>query len=657
MGKVFHRLIPLEIRKKLASYYTKASSAKLLANIAIEKATEKVIDPACGSGTLLVASYQTKRKLTPKFSQKKHNQFLSKEITGIDVMAFSAHLCAINLALQAPLYETSLVRVAIKDSTSIKPSTIIPPISKHFPAISGKQLSLQEFFEGEENNKRVETGAVSIGKEQYNWKVGTFDVVIMNPPFTRKQTLIQFGEDYRRSLIQRFEGDYPNLISSNSPFYQFFLLIADRLLNTTGRIAAVLPTTVLRAEDAISIRTWIKKNYLIRHIIIRVDRPNFSEDTAFREILFIADKGTKDTNKNLVKVSFIKSLNERTVDTLVDEVSNPENTDQTFDFVKIRTIKQEKLDSNNFFKFLALYSRKLEDLWSDISQTDLLEKLDPERGDGRVKIRAKGTPTPTGISFEKISINSPSSPSSVLRGDNWVLESIKGSKIQVRHRKSNTILDLEKSAFIPHFRRCPYRNKLDVSDLDEYVVRKPSGTVFGEFLKLSEIKQIDWDKWQTFLDKGTSHLGFVDRLDISAPGSSLLSWYSDIPRAWARIPSSIGGISKIESKLLCLWFNSTINIIQYLYERNETRGAYIQLHKYIIEDFLVPKLELSEQRSQEIEELFDEVGSIEFPSLIEQFILLTKNIDAEFRDDLDRFYPGMSNQLGHCFEPRKKIDR
>ncbi|MFX1250512.1 MAG: class I SAM-dependent DNA methyltransferase [Promethearchaeota archaeon] len=656
MGKVFHRLIPLEIRKKLASYYTKTSSAKLLANIAIQQATEKVIDPACGSGTLLVASYHAKRKLTSKFSQKMHNQFLSKEITGIDVMAFSAHLCAINLALQAPLYETKLVRVAIKDSTVISSSTIISPISKHFPAIFGKQLTLQEFLEGEGNNRRVETGTVSVGKERYNWKVGTFDVVIMNPPFTRKQTLIQFGEDYRRSLIQRFEGDYPNLISSNSPFYQFFLLIADRLLNTPGRIAAVLPTTVLRAEDAISIRTWIKKNYQIRHIIIRMDRSNFSEDTAFREILFIADKETKDTNKNLVKISFIKNLNERTVDTLVAKISNPENVSQTFDSVKIRTIKQEKLDPNNFFKVVALYSRKLEELWSDLSQTDLLKKLDPERGDGRVKIRAKGTPTPTGISFEKVAINSPSSPSSALRGDNWILESIKDSKIQIRHRKSNIVLNLEKSAFISHFRRCPYKNKLDVSDLDEYVVREPSGTGIGEFLKLSEIKQIDWDKWQTFLDKGTSYLGFVDRLDISAPGSSLLSWYSDNPRTWARIPSSIGGISKIESKLLCLWFNSTINIIQYLYERNETRGAYIQLHKYIIEDFLVPKFELVEQRSQEIENLFHEIGSIEFPSLIEQFILLTKGLDEEFRDNLDRYYPGMSNQLGQDFKPRKKID-
>src|SRR5437879_3545790 len=63
LGKVFHNLIPLPIRKPVAAYYTNKHAADLLAGIAVHHPNDKAIDPACGSGTLLVASYQRKRQL------------------------------------------------------------------------------------------------------------------------------------------------------------------------------------------------------------------------------------------------------------------------------------------------------------------------------------------------------------------------------------------------------------------------------------------------------------------------------------------------------------------------------------------------------------------------------------------------------------------
>ena len=83
LGKVFHELIPFEDRKYVAAFYTNNEAAELLASLAIEKANDTVADLACGSGTLLVASYHQKRRLVEategKLSAEHHREFLERE--------------------------------------------------------------------------------------------------------------------------------------------------------------------------------------------------------------------------------------------------------------------------------------------------------------------------------------------------------------------------------------------------------------------------------------------------------------------------------------------------------------------------------------------------------------------------------------------------
>ncbi|MHA1450297.1 MAG: hypothetical protein ACTSP4_12845, partial [Candidatus Hodarchaeales archaeon] len=58
--------------------------------------------------------------------------------------------------------------------------------------------------------------------------------------FTKKQSILVFGSNYRVDLQERFQKEYADLISYKSPLYQYFILIADRLLEKRGRIAAIL---------------------------------------------------------------------------------------------------------------------------------------------------------------------------------------------------------------------------------------------------------------------------------------------------------------------------------------------------------------------------------------------------------------------------------
>ena len=63
LGNIFHSLIPLEVRKPVAAYYTNPMAARLLAKLAIDNSNATVADFACGSGTLLMSAYERKEEL------------------------------------------------------------------------------------------------------------------------------------------------------------------------------------------------------------------------------------------------------------------------------------------------------------------------------------------------------------------------------------------------------------------------------------------------------------------------------------------------------------------------------------------------------------------------------------------------------------------
>lgn len=62
-GRLFHELMPKDIRKLLAAFYTRPIAAYLLAQLTIDNSNATILDPACGSGTILVMAYRRKLEL------------------------------------------------------------------------------------------------------------------------------------------------------------------------------------------------------------------------------------------------------------------------------------------------------------------------------------------------------------------------------------------------------------------------------------------------------------------------------------------------------------------------------------------------------------------------------------------------------------------
>ena len=78
-------------------------------------------------------------------------------------------------------------------------------------------------------------------------------------------------------------------------------------------------------------------------------------------------------------------------------------------------------------------------------------------------------------------------------------------------------------------------------------------------------------------------------------------------------------ISDLSAKIFTLWLNSSLNLLQLLLLRRETRGAYLWFVAGDIKKFLVLDVEkLSEDEIGNLLQIFDKVRGVSFPCVLEQ---------------------------------------
>lgn len=384
LGKVFHELIPFNIRKAVAAFYTNNEAAEMLANLSIENSNASVIDLACGSGTLLVAAYHRKRELLKTgrntISLEDHKNFLEHDLTGIDIMPFAAHLAVMHLSLQALLHETEKVRVAVWDSTELKPGMEIPAISSELKA-AYKRPTLDMFQNGLNitQDAFIKKGAITLnglgGKEIPLEQV---DLVIMNPPFTRQERL---PKDYKKALDQRLK-EYKKCLKGPLGLYGHFIFLADRFVKPNGKIALVLPATTLRIAATQGVRKLLVSEYLVEYIITTYQRAAFSEGASFREILLIAQKGkARDNSANTNCLIVFLKKNPQSAQEAREMSEILKNTRKELkkedicenDYMQCRALSQNDLKKSvsNLFKFIAASNSEIVETWETIEKRGL----------------------------------------------------------------------------------------------------------------------------------------------------------------------------------------------------------------------------------------------------------------------------------------------
>jgi len=640
LGKIFHELIPFEVRKAVAAFYTNNEAGALLANLAIQRANDKVIDLACGSGTLLVCAYQRKKELTKegkKFTPNDHVRFLESELTGVDVMPFAAHLAAVHLSLREPLYETQRVRLAVWDSTepTVRPGRTIPTISRELRKAYARPrldvFSNQSARSAYSEDAYIDKGSVNsegVGGDAISLE--PVDVVIMNPPFTRQERI---PEEYKNKLAERFR-QYGHVLSGQVGLHGYFILLGDMFLKDGGRLAFVLPATVLRLQSMEGIRKFLVKKYRLDYIVSTEQRSAFSEAARFREILLVATKTSRGLNRSKCVSVNLKRIpvDAADADFLADEILSSRSAHQEMDDPDLSTrfVSQSELEASAENWFDKLIVQKEETLL-DVCLQQAPEILKPfsqilEQGKGKI---VRGIEHWTG---QPVSVSSAfilaSERHALKKDDKWIVKEVRKDSILVRDRFVNLEVAVPRKATAPALRRPSGLQSIDVSDdLDSAVVSRFLGDqhFFMKGLVQKGKNLSDYvKKWRKYLESRKTVLMVSRRFNLSAPNTAAMAFSSDRPVSPCKMFWAIQGLNAQEAKIMSLWFNSTINISQILAKRAETEGAFMGLDQYILQEFLVPDpISLSHEQRDQLVRTFDEQARIKMPSILDQ--LRTKN--------------------------------
>ena len=324
-GRVFQRLIV--DRKYLATFYTLPASAALLARLAVDKLEGidwsdaeaigklKVGDFACGTGALLSAVYEqfaTRHEQTGGNPASLHKAMMEDVLYGCDVMPSAIHITSSTLSGREPnvgfggsrLYNMPYGRqsdgtVAIGSLELLQSSAVMTLFNTNDPAMRTGST-------GEETAARV---LVDVQDE-------SFDIVIMNPPFTSNTKHRDAADGVVNAAVAAFEASEDDQLDMAAREIRLakntcrhghaggsaFVALADRKVRPGGVIAFVLPFTSMNGSSWAKFRELIATRYTdvtVVSIAANGKDMSFSSDTGIAECLIIGRKLRRDEKGSL----------------------------------------------------------------------------------------------------------------------------------------------------------------------------------------------------------------------------------------------------------------------------------------------------------------------------------------------------------------------
>ena len=316
-GPIYHRL--LESARYDGSFYTTPPAAMLLARLALSHvscdwndpeaiAQLRIIDPACGTGTLLLAVQHAVRDLHAATTIERtsielvHLEMVQRVLHGLDINRHAVQLAACNLTLSSPrvdyhrmpLYTAKhgLLREDGRDERAWAGS--IELLMQDSPG----QLALD--LGQPKAEEEIETGHGE--SQQFGKDISEpFDLVIMNPPYTRNDIRNRQLTKEARKKVQQREQNIADLLKAQDKDAAlaidqtnaggFFTPLADKILRKNGRtLATVKPTTMMANPSGRAERELLATRFHVETVITAHDpkRIYFSGNTSIHESLIVA---------------------------------------------------------------------------------------------------------------------------------------------------------------------------------------------------------------------------------------------------------------------------------------------------------------------------------------------------------------------------------
>ncbi len=358
LGQLYHQFLIQTDQNFYAPFYTSPPAAHLLARFLTSSLSEcpkthlelnsnsetslKVLDPACGSGTLLSAIYFALREKYQTIysnldTSQIHKEIVEETLWGFDVMDSACDLAKVSLNL----FNTSI----LCNNTHIY-SLLNGIYDKkiHLGSLDTLSLSNHSAVYTKEMNGKI--SLIPIQPE-------SFDIILMNPPFSRSANPnTKFGYETKKNQdIMRKELN--NLLKSNNligigqaGLSAPFVFLGCKFLKPDGKLGLIIPRSFLSGVSWIKIRNILYNEFEIEYIISNFDIGdplldqegwNWSYNTDLGEVMIIARK----IPKLHIPISQRKSL-------FLNLVQKPTTSTESQELEQAVTKARQRLEKQDF---------------------------------------------------------------------------------------------------------------------------------------------------------------------------------------------------------------------------------------------------------------------------------------------------------------------
>ena len=320
-GELFNKVMGNQASD--GAYFTRPEAASLLARLAFDAAfpeadwtdpgtweRNRVVDLACGSGTLLAASLtEMKRRAREQGAGERQLAQLQKfevekAIAGLDfnpvslqlaaaqLTAGNAHVSYRNMGLHRMPYgatDDHANRVAAGSLELLGQRRIIGTKDE---LDLGEQEVVSERLQMTEDNPALESAVDSVLGAQ---------LVIMNPPFTSREKMGEkFSQGIRERLRERVDGLERTLVQNDPELNGFvsktsigplFEALAEKCADVDGGVVAMIwPTIVLTGPAARRVRQVLAQRFNVQTLLTchQQGNINLSQNTSINESLIVA---------------------------------------------------------------------------------------------------------------------------------------------------------------------------------------------------------------------------------------------------------------------------------------------------------------------------------------------------------------------------------
>ena len=318
-GVMFQRLIA--DRKFLATFYTLPASAHLLAELAVDRLDIdwasvddvlrlRIADFACGTGALLSAAYHrvaARHRRAGGDDLALHAGMMERVLLGADIMPAATHLTASIVSSVHPNATFDATRIYTMPYGAQPEGSGRPHAIGSLDLLSSDPV-LPLFGTGAAQVRGVGGDVGEI--RDVDAPDGGFDLVIMNPPFTRptnhESTTVPvpsfagFGTSSKEQKVmaQRL-SEYRRALNlpaghGNAGLASNFVDLADAKLRPGGVAAFVLPAAFIQGDSWRNARRVLETRYRDLEAVSIADVGStsraFSADTGMAEVLVVATK-------------------------------------------------------------------------------------------------------------------------------------------------------------------------------------------------------------------------------------------------------------------------------------------------------------------------------------------------------------------------------